>query len=97
MQDALERTADPAWLMEEHGYDPFRECCSESRFAIGNGFLGVRGARAVSRGPTLACCRRRSRNHRVRRRLADRSPGLLISIKEQIVSRRRHILKGTPT
>jgi trehalose/maltose hydrolase-like predicted phosphorylase len=51
MQDALEPTADPGWVLVEHGYDPIRESSVESRFAIGNGFLGVRGARAISRGP----------------------------------------------
>jgi trehalose/maltose hydrolase-like predicted phosphorylase len=51
MQRALEPTADSAWVLHEHGYDPLREGDIESRFAIGNGFLGVRGARAVSRGP----------------------------------------------
>jgi trehalose/maltose hydrolase-like predicted phosphorylase len=51
MQDALEPTADLGWVLEEHGYDPLRESSIEARFAIGNGFLGVRGARAVSRGP----------------------------------------------
>lgn len=51
MQRALEPTADSDWVLEEHGYDPLRESDIKSRFAIGNGFLGVRGARAVSRGP----------------------------------------------
>src|SRR5271166_3038022 len=51
MQRALEPTADSAWVLREHGYDPLREIDIESRFAIGNGFLGVRAARAVSRGP----------------------------------------------
>ena len=51
MQHALEPTPDPAWVMVEDGYDPLRERSSESRFAVGNGFLGVRGARSVSRGP----------------------------------------------
>ena len=36
--------------MEDSGYDPHREVDLESRMAIGNGFLGVRGAREVSRG-----------------------------------------------
>jgi trehalose/maltose hydrolase-like predicted phosphorylase len=49
---ALEPTADPTWRLEEAGYDPLNEASAESRFAIGNGFLGVRGAREVSRGPT---------------------------------------------
>jgi trehalose/maltose hydrolase-like predicted phosphorylase len=51
MQHAFEPTADPAWILREQGYDPSREASVESRFSIGNGFLGVRGARAISRGP----------------------------------------------
>ncbi len=52
MRQALEPTKDPAWLLVEQSYDPLRETSIESRFAVSNGFLGVRGARAVSRGPT---------------------------------------------
>ena len=33
-----------------NGYDPLREGNLESRFAISNGFLGVRGSRATTRG-----------------------------------------------
>jgi trehalose/maltose hydrolase-like predicted phosphorylase len=51
MQRALMPTADPGWILEERDYDPMRESGVESRFAVGNGFLGVRGARAISRGP----------------------------------------------
>jgi len=51
-RSALEATADRAWVLEEHGYTPARETGVESRFAVSNGFLGVRGARAASRGPT---------------------------------------------
>ena len=50
MEHALEPTADPAWVLDADGYDPLRESSLESRFAISNGFLGVRGARAVTRG-----------------------------------------------
>jgi trehalose/maltose hydrolase-like predicted phosphorylase len=50
MEHALEPTADPAWVLDKDGYDPLRESSFESRFAISNGFLGVRGARATSRG-----------------------------------------------
>ena len=48
---ALRPTADPGWVLEVPRYDPIRESDVESRFAIGNGFLGMRGARAASRGP----------------------------------------------
>ncbi len=50
MQHALEPTADPAWVLDAEGYDPLREGSVESRFAISNGFLGVRAARAITRG-----------------------------------------------
>ena len=52
MQQALEPTQDRDWLLVEQGYDPLRESSVESRFAVSNGFLGVRGSRAISRGPT---------------------------------------------
>ncbi|MGD0720045.1 MAG: glycosyl hydrolase family 65 protein [Roseiarcus sp.] len=50
MDDPLAPTADPAWLLHAAGYDPLRETSAESRFAISNGFLGVRAARGVTRG-----------------------------------------------
>jgi trehalose/maltose hydrolase-like predicted phosphorylase len=50
MQDALEPTSDPAWLLTAEGFDPLRENVLESRFTVSNGFLGVRAARAMSRG-----------------------------------------------
>jgi len=50
MDEALTATADAGWVRVEDGYDPLRESSLESRFAISNGFLGVRGARATTRG-----------------------------------------------
>ena len=50
MDQALQPTADAGWVLVEDGYDPLRESSLESRFAISNGFLGVRGARATTRG-----------------------------------------------
>jgi trehalose/maltose hydrolase-like predicted phosphorylase len=50
MEQALEPTADPAWVLTAEGYDPLRERSIESRFAISNGFLGIRGARSTTRG-----------------------------------------------
>ncbi len=50
MDEALNPTSDPGWVLAEVGYDPLRESSLESRFAISNGFLGVRGARATTRG-----------------------------------------------
>jgi trehalose/maltose hydrolase-like predicted phosphorylase len=50
MEHMLEPTADPAWVLATEGYDPLRESSFDSRFAISNGFLGVRGGRAATRG-----------------------------------------------
>jgi trehalose/maltose hydrolase-like predicted phosphorylase len=50
MRRALEPTANPAWVVDADGYDEFREGSLESRFAISNGFLGVRATPAISRG-----------------------------------------------
>ena len=47
---ALEPTADPAWVIGQQGFDPLRDSSRQSRFSISNGFLGVRGGRAVNRG-----------------------------------------------
>ena len=52
MRTAMQPTDDPCWVLHHHGTNILREGGIESRFAIGNGFLGVRAARAVSRGPT---------------------------------------------
>jgi trehalose/maltose hydrolase-like predicted phosphorylase len=50
MDDALAPTADPAWVLDAVGFDALREASVESRFAVSNGFLGVRAARCVTRG-----------------------------------------------
>lgn len=47
MENALTPSTNPAWVIHEHGYDPLRERGIESRFSIGNGFLGVRGVPAI--------------------------------------------------
>ena len=52
LESWLTHTGDPAWLLTETGYDPIRETEIEARFAIGNGLLGVRASRAISRGAT---------------------------------------------
>ena len=49
--DALQPTADPAWTIGQHGFDPLRDPSRQSRFAVSNGFLGVRADRAINRGP----------------------------------------------
>ncbi len=50
LDPALRPTDDPGWLLTEAGDDPLRESSLETRYAISNGFLGVRGARVTSRG-----------------------------------------------
>jgi trehalose/maltose hydrolase-like predicted phosphorylase len=50
IERTLEPTADPAWILTAEGFDSLRETTIESRFAITNGFLGVRGGRPVTSG-----------------------------------------------
>ncbi|SAL17740.1 Kojibiose phosphorylase [Caballeronia choica] len=50
MDRALSPTSDPGWTIREVGHDPLRENSRGARFAISNGFLGVRGARAIHHG-----------------------------------------------
>jgi trehalose/maltose hydrolase-like predicted phosphorylase len=50
LADALEPTSDLAWLVDSDGYDALREGSLEARFAVSNGFLGVRGTRPITRG-----------------------------------------------
>jgi trehalose/maltose hydrolase-like predicted phosphorylase len=50
MEDLLQPSPDAAWILAKDGYDPLREATVEARFAISNGFLGVRGARSTTRG-----------------------------------------------
>src|SRR5262245_41955613 len=52
MDEALEPTRDPGWLLSHQGYNVLTESAVESRLAFGNGFLGMRAARSVGRGPT---------------------------------------------
>jgi len=52
MLDVMAPTRDPDWVLYHEGYGVLSESAVESRFALANGFLGVRAARAVSRGPT---------------------------------------------
>jgi trehalose/maltose hydrolase-like predicted phosphorylase len=51
-QDHVAAATPDEWVLREHGYNPIREPGVESRFTVANGFLGVRGSRAGSRGPT---------------------------------------------
>ncbi|HEX7088076.1 MAG TPA: HAD-IA family hydrolase [Vicinamibacterales bacterium] len=41
---AARRAARLAWQVEQEGFDPAREHAMESLFAVGNGYLGVRGS-----------------------------------------------------
>jgi len=52
MLEALKVTEYPNWTLSHDGYDILTESAFESSFAVGNGFLGMRAARSVSRGPT---------------------------------------------
>ncbi|HET7085528.1 MAG TPA: glycosyl hydrolase family 65 protein [Rhizomicrobium sp.] len=52
MHNALELTPDSRWVLSHEGYDVLSESVIEARFAFGNGFMGMRAARSVSRGPT---------------------------------------------
>ena len=52
MHDVMQPRRDPGWVLSHEGYDVLSENAVESRFALGNGFLGMRAARAHSRGPT---------------------------------------------
>src|SRR5262245_36784671 len=52
MQETLVPTQDLKWVLSHEGYHVLTESALESSFAFGNGFLGMRAARSVSRGPT---------------------------------------------
>jgi trehalose/maltose hydrolase-like predicted phosphorylase len=52
MHDVLQPTRDPRWVLRHEGYSVLSESAVESRFALSNGFLGMRASRAISRGPT---------------------------------------------
>ena len=52
MHEALLPTQDPGWVLTHEGYNVLTENAVESRFALGNGFRGMRDSRPVSRGPT---------------------------------------------
>ena len=52
MHESLLPTQDPGWVLTHEGYNVLTENAVESRFALGNGFRGMRDSRPVSRGPT---------------------------------------------
>jgi trehalose/maltose hydrolase-like predicted phosphorylase len=47
----FEPASDAGWVIIEDGFDLLRETNRETRFALSNGFLGVRGAQAINRSP----------------------------------------------
>jgi len=49
MNRALTPTLDDAWVITEDSSDPLRESNRATRFALSNGFLGVRSTRAINR------------------------------------------------
>lgn len=51
MEQAFAAPSDPAWALDQQGFDPLRDSSRESRFAISNGFLGARGGRSINRPP----------------------------------------------
>ena len=51
-REALEPTRDAGWVLRHKGSSVLSESAVESRFAFGNGFLGMRASRALGRGPT---------------------------------------------
>ncbi|GEP07237.1 glycoside hydrolase family 65 protein [Methylobacterium oxalidis] len=54
MLEVLQPTEEPGWVLAHEGYSVLTESAVESRFALGNGFLGMRASRSTGRGPTWA-------------------------------------------
>jgi HAD superfamily hydrolase (TIGR01509 family) len=52
MRPAFETTAGRGWVLSHRGYSILSESVVEARFALANGFLGMRATRSVSRGPS---------------------------------------------
>jgi len=44
MIEILQPTSEPGWVLDHEGYSVLTENAVESRFAFGNGFLGIRQA-----------------------------------------------------
>lgn len=51
MKQALDPTADAAWLLHDDGCDALRESDRETRFTVSNGFLATRASRAINQSP----------------------------------------------
>jgi HAD superfamily hydrolase (TIGR01509 family) len=52
MQAVFEPTGERGWVLSHRGYSILSESVVEARFALANGFLGMRATRSVSRGPS---------------------------------------------
>jgi trehalose/maltose hydrolase-like predicted phosphorylase len=50
LSQSLNATAELEWVFQEDGCDLLRQSSRETRFAISNGFLGVRGSQTINRG-----------------------------------------------
>ena len=48
MHDVMQPIRDPGWVLTHEGYNVLTENAVESRFALGNGFLGMRASRPVT-------------------------------------------------
>jgi trehalose/maltose hydrolase-like predicted phosphorylase len=53
LDSAFEPTPEADWVIVEDGRDLLRETNRETRFALSNGFLGVRSTQAINRPPHL--------------------------------------------
>jgi len=51
MKQALEPTADAAWILNDDGCDSLRESDRETRFTVSNGFLAARASLAINQPP----------------------------------------------
>jgi trehalose/maltose hydrolase-like predicted phosphorylase len=49
---ALQPVTKPGWSIQQPTFEPFAEGDIEAMLAVGNGLMGIRAARTVSRGPT---------------------------------------------
>ncbi len=49
MDAAMVPDGQEGWLLHDDGFDPLRETSRQSRYAISNGFLGVRARRTINR------------------------------------------------
>ena len=50
MHDVMQPIRDPGWVLTHEGYNVLTENAVESRFALGNGFLGLSDWSLADRG-----------------------------------------------